>query len=188
MADPVLALELLYDAVRARFTLEGPVNIDQPFGRRFLAQQHVGSRIVWVPGDPEASLGSIMPARNPGRDPRPLATIDEMFFVTISAQDPADPENERLQYRATRLLFDLWHRAIYLAAHGTYELAAPLWIDVKRERGFGSAIQVTGSIQAMVPDLPPDGIPYQYAPADAAAVVDVSELDNTETLSVAAEP
>src|SRR5262245_16062971 len=105
-SPPVLALELLYDAVIARFLLEGPAAVAQPFGWRESAQQHVGPRIVWVPGDPVGGLGVINAPRNPGTEPRSIGTLIERFHVIISHQDPEDPENERLQYRCTRLLHD----------------------------------------------------------------------------------
>jgi hypothetical protein len=185
MADaPVLALELLYEAVKVRFLAEGGPAAAQPFGWRSVAAQHVGPRIVWVPGNPLGAIGRIGPPRNPGGDPRSLGTIYEAFHVVISSQDPEDPEDEQLQYRTTRLLYDAWHRAVYHAAFGTVALESPEWLIEKLERRFGTALRVVGTIQAKIPDVGPDGPPYEDAPDDTSAEVAVTELDNTETLIV----
>lgn len=187
MAEPVLALEVLYEAVKTRFLLEGPLNVAQPFGWREVAKQHTGARIVWVPGNPLGAAGRFGPARNPGGDPRSLGTLIEQFFVVISANDPSDPENERLQYRATRKLYDYWHRAVYLAVHGTFALDAPEWLGADSpERRFGTALRVVGTIEAKIPDAAPSGVDYELAPDDTSVEVGVSELDNTETLTVEA--
>lgn len=185
-AEPVLALERLYDAVVARFAAEGPYNVAQPFGWRFVAQQHMGPRIVWVPGSPVGQIGRVGPPRNPGGIPRSLGTLYENFYVIISSQDPEAPENERLQYRITRLLHDYWYRAVYHAAHGTYELQLEEWQTDKLERRFGTALLVVGTIQAALLDVAPgDELGGGVAPADTAAVIDDSLLDVTETINVA---
>lgn len=189
-ASPELALEVLYDKVVARFAAEGPyynaAPVPQPFGWRFVAQQHVGPRIVWVPGDPRGAIGDMGPARNPGGLPRSLGTLFEQFHVIISSQDPEQPENERLQYRTTRLLHDYWYRAVYHAAHGTFEIDTYEWNVDKLERRFGTAMVIVCTLQAKIPDVAPggptDGGPF--APADTAAVIDDSLLDVTETITV----
>ena len=186
-ASPVLALELLYDAVRQRFAVEGPAGVSQPFGWRWVAQQHVGPRIVWVPGSPVGAMGRLYPPRNPGGSPRSLGTLIEQFYVVISSQDPEAPEDERLQYRTTRLLHDYWYRAVYHAAHGTYELQLFEWNTDKLERRFGTAIVVVGTIQAALLDIAPDGGDgdgsVDVSP-NAGAELDVTELDVTETVNV----
>jgi hypothetical protein len=199
----VLALENLYDAVCARFLAEGPfllpslppgdptpANTPVPnlFGWRFVAQHHTGSRIVWVPGNPLGVAGRYGPPRNPGGEPRSLFTVFEQFYVVISSNDPAAPEDERKNYHATRMLHDYWARAVYLAAHGVLTLESPEWITDKLERRFGTALRVLGTIQATVPDEGPDGPPYVDAPADTKAEIDVTELDNTEHLTVELDP
>jgi hypothetical protein len=185
-SPPVLALELLYDAVVARFASEGPAGVSQVFGWRWLAQQHTTPTIVWVPGNPLGIAGRISPPRNPGGDPRSLGTLVEQFHVVISSFDLEDQENERLQYRATRLLYDAWHRAVYHAVHGTFSLEQPEWLTEKLERRFGTALRVIGTIEAKIPDVAPTGPDYEHAPSDTGAEVDVSELDNTEHLTVEA--
>jgi hypothetical protein len=178
-----LALEKLYQDVQVQFAQDGTTAV-QPFGWRVTAQQVVAPRITWQPGDPSGSLGRMDPPRNPGRNPRPLGTLRELFTCTISAQDPGDPENEAAQYKATRLLFDAWYRAVYLAAVGTFTVERTDWIIEKNERRFGTAIRVIGSIQAMIPDAELQGVPV-----DTRAVIAVSELNVTETQTpIAAAP
>lgn len=182
----VLALEVLYEAVVARFADEGPDNVSQPFGWRYPAQQHVGPRIVWVPGNPYGAAGVSAPARNPGRVPRPLATYLENFYVIVSSQDESEPENERLQYRTTRILRDQWHRAVYLAAHGTFLIESEEWLTDKNERRFGTALLIVCTIEAAILDILPGDVPTNaFAPDGTGAEVDVSLLDVTEKLIVA---
>lgn len=183
MSD-VLALEKLYDDVLALFAAEGTFNVEQPFGwRRPAEQSATAARIAWVPGDPSGNAGVVGPAKYPGRNPRSLATLKERFYVTISAWDPAEPENERLQYRITRLLRDGWHRAVYLVAHGTFTIESETWIQVRNERRLGSALRVVCTIEAMVPDEAAEAMPIE----GSKAVIDVSDQDVTEQLTVNAE-
>lgn len=172
----ILALPKLYDDVVARFALEG-TNVPNVFGWREPAKQLVGPRIAWIPGDPAGAAGEIVSARNPGRNPRPLATLDELFTVEISSADPTKPEDERGQYQATRVLHDAWYRAVYLAARGTFAIQSVAWITTKKERRYGTALRVVCTIEAMVPDLP-----LTAAPVDVHADIEVSELDVTEHL------
>jgi hypothetical protein len=148
-----LALEQLYAAVVTRFTAEGTAAANV-FGWRASAQQIAGgARIAWKPGTPSGDLGKLGPARNPGRNPRPIATLRELFTVDISAVDPAAPEDESAQYHATRMLYDAWLRAVHLAAYGTYTVESEQWLIDKLNRRHGTAVRVVCSIEAMVPDL-----------------------------------
>jgi hypothetical protein len=177
MAD-TLALEQLFTDVVARFAGDG-TSCANFFGWRAPAQQVVGNRIAWVPGDPAGSVGQDGPARNPGRNPRPLGTLRELFHVIISSSDPSAPETELLQYRATRLLRDAWHRAAYLSARGTFQIRSEAWVIDKLERRFGTALLLVCEIESMIPDEP-----LASAPVDTVAVIAVSELDQTETFTV----
>lgn len=170
MAD-VLALEKLYDDVVARFAADGlqAVNL---FGWRqpALVQTYIPGRITWVPGDQTGAAGVVNPPRNPGRSPRSLATLRELFTVTITAADPSKPEDERAQYRMVRLLRDFWHRAAYHAAHGTFSIQSERWvINERKERRYGAALRIVCSIDAMVPDSPPTlDVQSLYATGDIA--------------------
>jgi hypothetical protein len=178
----VLALEQLYDAVAARFAAEGTAG-EFVFGWRTPAQQHTGPRLAWVPGDPSGSLGRWLPARNPGRAPRPIGTLGELFTVHLSAQDPDAPEDERAQYKITRLLFDAWYRAVYLAARGTFEILSTNWIDAKNIRRFGAALRVVVQLQAELPDAP-----VRFAPFKVRGEFQLDDLDQTESIETEPAP
>jgi hypothetical protein len=180
MAD-TLALEKLYDDVVARFTAEGTA-ADFGFGWREPAKNVVhAARIAWVPGNRAGVAGKLGPARNPGRNPRPLATLHEYFHIVISATEIATHEDERSQYRAVRLLRDAVHRAMYLAARGTFAIESEDWIDDRKERRYGAALIMTCTVEAMVPDEALDN-----APIDVAAEIALSELNVTETQTITA--
>jgi hypothetical protein len=186
----VLALEKLFNDVSARFVTETTA-AKNLFGWREPAKQlptgvtgsTPNARICWVPGDDESGgVGDLGPARGPGGNPRSLGTLGEVFTVYLIASDPTQPENEFAQYKAARLLFDAWWRAVYLSAHGTLQLTKPKlrWANEKLERRHGAAIRVLLSVDAMIPDIAyPDAAVDDDLEADAA----VTELDVTETAS-----
>lgn len=179
----ILALPKLLDDVTARFAAEGTL-VPMKFGWRESAKHKTTvSRIVWKPGDPSGKAGALGPARQPGRNPRPLATLAELFTVRIEAVDVTDPELERAQYQAARELFDAWWRAVYLAARGTVEVVSISWDESKNERRYGAALVVVCSIDAMIPDEP-----AAIAPADTRAVIEVEELDHEESWETAPAP
>lgn len=168
----ILALEKLYSDVLARFTLDGTA-VANVFGWRATDELiPSGARIAWVPGDPRGGVGETGPARNPGRNPRSVATLRELFHVVISASDPSDPENEAKQYHTVRLLRDAWLRAVHLASYGTYRITAEEWLTDKKVRRRGAALRVTCTIEAMVPDAP-----KEIAPADVGADISVVLTD-----------
>lgn len=200
----ILALEKLRDDVVAVLANDGtfgdplavPAAPDalaqagNPFGWRETGRQRTKASIVWVPGDDKSgSLGELQPPRYPGRiDPgRPLGTLDELFTVYVSASDDSSPDNERLQYHATRLLYDAWWRAVYLSAHGTVRLVSQAWViggsAPRAERRYGAAIRVVGAIQAMIPDATPDVLQPPFE-----ADITPSELDVTDTVIVVTTP
>ena len=173
-----LALPTLYDAVVARFAADG-TNAEQPFGwREPQKYKTVRARIVWVPGDPGGSAGAIKAARHPGQNPRSLSTLDELFTVHVSAFDPQFPEDERSNYRETRILYDAWYRAVYLAAHGTFEVQSLDWNVTKSERRHGTELVCVCAIEALIPDLP-----LALAPVDTEAdiVTSLEDVDETTT-------
>lgn len=166
----VLALPKLFDDVVAQFAADGTA-VPNLFGWRKSAQQlTTGKRIVWIPGDPRGSLGAMLPARNPGRNPRPVGTLEELFTVEISSNDPTQLEDERAQYQATRELYDAWYRAVYLAARGTFRVVSDEWVVDKKERRYGATIRCVCAIQAEIPDAA-----AATAPVDTGALIDVIE-------------
>jgi hypothetical protein len=196
----VLALPLLFEAVSARMTADaiaqGAIPTAQLFGWRepeHRQQTPSGTwrRVVWVPGD-DGDIGELGPARQPGRNPKPLATLAELFTVYLEAADlsggspaakSATAENELAQYTATRLLFDAWYRAAFLHAGNQLGLESMTWHGDKKVRRFGACIRVVCSIPAMIPDAPLTEIGGQSdTPARAAGVtelLDVEESDQT---------
>jgi hypothetical protein len=181
---PTLALEWLYESVRARFNDEGPAGVAQPFGWREVAKHHVGPRIVWVPGDPLGDVGRHGPPRSAGGGARSLATLYEQFHVVISNNDESAPENERLQYRATRLLYDYWLRAVILTT-SVVAVEAAEWLTAKLERRFGTSMRITCTIQSAIPDVPGE---WTYAPPGVDAEIVVNELDVAELNRVEVDP
>lgn len=175
----ILALSKLYADVTTRFALEIP-SVVHVFGWREPPRQFTGPRIAWVPGDVAGNIGTEEAPRNVGRNPRPLATLRELFHCVISSSDQTNPENEHAQYVAVRLLRDAWFRAVYLAAHGTVRTVSQAWnIDRQNERRFGATIVVVCSIESMIADLPLESVP-----ADTAINARVALLDVTENIHV----
>lgn len=183
----VLALEHLYDSVVAQFAADAAAHdppltpVPQAFGWREPARRRgTTHRIVWVPGDDKSgSMGAVGPARNPGRDPRPLATIREAFTVYVEATDLSAAENELAQWKAARLLFDAWLRCVYKAAHGTFAIGTPAYLVERKERRHGVTIRVPCTIEAMVPDEP-----ATLAPEDLRAEIDLDDLDHSEAIAI----
>jgi hypothetical protein len=159
-----LALEKLFDDVVARFTAEG-VAVPNTFGWREPPRHGPTSRICWVPGDPTGSAGEDAPPKYPGRNPRPLATLRELFTVYITGADltPNLKESERAQWKATRLLYDVWRRAVYLAAYGTMTIREVRWAVDHNERRYGATLIVVSSLEAMIPDTEQTSAPIDTA-------------------------
>lgn len=151
----ILALENLYDAVAASFTADA-INATNAFGWREPTKHAYGARIAWVPGDQSGDLGTIGGPRGPGQIPRALAMLNERCTLYISAQNEADPENERVQYHVVRQLYDAWVRAAYLAAHGTWLLVSQAWLTERSERRHGATLRVVFELQAPIVDALPD--------------------------------
>jgi hypothetical protein len=173
-----LAIPWLYAQVEERFHMES-TNVPMTFGWKEPPRNRTGSqRIVWVPGDPVGSLGAIAGARGPGGNPRPLATLQELFTVLITGYDAQNAESEIHQYAATRLVYDAWYRAVHLAAHGVFQIVSSGWVvDRSNERRLGATLRVVASIEAMIPDRV-----QEVAPVDTDAEIDVESLDHSETV------
>jgi len=180
MAD-TLALEKLFNDVVARFADEG-TEVPNVFGWREPA--HRGgqqNRIVWVPGDPSGAAGALTAAKNPGRNPRPIANLAELFTVYVEGRDSSAPEDELAQYKTARLLFDAWWRAVYLKpldgeARQLVVVKSAAWMVDRATRRHGATLRVVCSVDAMIPDLP-----YTVA-EDVEATVDV-QLDSDDNES-----
>jgi len=172
-----LALPTLFDAVVARFELDGSAPV-QTFGwRQPTKHKRTTARIAWVPGTPSGQVGDVgAPKKTGDRDTyRSLGTLGELFTVYIEANDPVRPEDERAQYTVTRLLFDAWLRAVYLAAHGTFEIQSLDWNTEKNERRNGTELVCVCSIEASIPDSP-----WTLAPDDTEADITTSLEDVSE--------
>jgi hypothetical protein len=182
MAD-ILAIPRLFDAVVARFLVDG-TNTPNVFGWREPAQQmRATSRIAWVPGDEAGGMGDVGPAKYPGESaagPRSLATLNERVTVIINGYDSTNPEDERAQYIATRLLYDAWFRAVYLSGFGTFSVVSNEWLTKTKERRHGAAIRVVLAVQAKIPDEA-----HPAVLADTSVVASVTHVeDRTETIDV----
>ena len=179
----VLAIPRLFDAVVARFTLDG-TDVPNLFGRREVARQQLTkARIVWAPGDQSGSMGALGPAKYPGESasgPRGLATISELVSVYITTNDPADAESDRAQYIAARFLFDAWFRAVYLANFGAFSLVSTSWIKPSSERRHGAGIVAVLSVEGRIPDEA-----HPTIPTDSSVVANVTHVEDlTETIDV----
>lgn len=110
------------------------------------------NRVVFVPGV-DMKGGDYGPPRYPYGNSRPLVQWDEQFTVSVWARDPND-QTELAQYEACRRLHDETVRAIYLKAHGTFEISDPEWIKPEIEVTFGYALRFTLMVQAPILDEP----------------------------------
>ena len=179
----IFAIQKLYTDVETRFSDESTA-VTMAFGWRAPDQHKVNdNRITWIPGRPgDGDAGQILPASEPGRNARSLATFGELFHVRIAGFDPATPEDELSQYHATRLLFDAWWRAAYLAARKTITVRSIVWNLDKKLRRHGAELICTFELEGMIPDTE-----QAIAPVDTTAAIDTSLEDVTET-TVAVPP
>lgn len=171
----VFALENLFDKVVQRFASEGTA-IDNSFGWKEPPRQATNpNRIIWTPGDGSGSLGDLGAARYPGGLPaRPLAMLLESFTCLIVGADPQAPNDDRAQYHQTRLNYDAWLRAVYLAAVGTFTIKSQAWDVTRKEGRMGAAIKVVGTIQAVIPDEA-----YSFANSEGVATASLVGPDGS---------
>lgn len=168
-----LALPKLFDDVGALMHDVG-YTVPHVFGWRERDKRSGKRRIVWEPGD-NGNGGTIGPARQPGRNPRSVATLFELFTVWIEAQESSTPENERAQYQATRELYDAWYLAAESASKNFRQISLA-WVIDKTDRRFGATLKVVGSIEAAITAACDD-----VAHADTIARVTAIELGQSET-------
>lgn len=182
LAPAVLVWELLFDGVAAQFA-EDAIVCENTFGWRepTTYPKAPGVRkISWVPGDPTGDAGKLASPVQVDGLAKSLATLEEVFTVYVYAADVANLVNERAQYRAARLLYDQWFRAVYLAAYsvgtgGRFAVLKHTWETAKKERPHGACIRALCTAQAQIPDMP-----YVFAPTDAHAEW-AGSLGDTET-------
>jgi len=177
-----------FEVVSASFLADGVPAVNL-FGWRIPAQHPKGNRIAWIPGDPNGIVGTFLPPRNPGGEPRSLGTLGEVFTILINGHDPTEPENELLQYSIVRYLHDAWYRAFYGVAHGAFTIRSEAWVTTRTERRHGAALRIGVELQTMIPDEPyPGGSTIIDYPPDGDprldAEIEVGELDVSETIRV----
>jgi hypothetical protein len=179
------ALEVLFREVKALFLAESTVvsdgladkSITQTFGWKEPASLINSSpHIVWVPGDPNGSAGSIVAPRMPGQVPaRSLNDFDELFFVEFHGMNRNDLEDEQLQYNAAMTLFHLWWRAVYISRSTRVSFVSASWLNDRKVRRAGATIRAICSIQCPVLDAASRPV----LPGTQASIT-VSELDVTD--------
>ena len=128
------------------------------FGRRETPKQlNKGQhgRVVFQPGDDSGRAGTWGSARQPGRNPRPLATWKELFVVFVWSIDHEAPDDELKQYESTKRLFGLVYAAMYRAAYGTIAMGNPAWVvrGLHDERFNGAELRVECTLDSPIFDL-----------------------------------
>jgi len=152
-----LALEKLYNDVVARFTADS-LDVSNVFG--WSQRRHRGAqqnRICWEPGDPSGAAGSLIGAKRPGRNPRPIDTLEEIFTVYIEGRNLTSPENEQAQYKATMQLFMAWRRAVYLKPidgndRQLVKIKSMAWLVDQTVRRHGATLRAVCTVELMIPD------------------------------------
>lgn len=175
MAD-TLALEKLYRDVVQRFADE-ETDVPNVFGWKEPAKRGaVQKRICWVPGDPSGAAGEVGGAKYPGGNPRSLGTMLETFTIYVEAHDSTSgsPENELLQYKAARLLFDAWYRAAYLSVRNLLAVKSTAWMVDRQALRLGATLRVVCTVQAMIPDA-------AYEVVEGVEAVVAATLDDMDT-------
>lgn len=185
----VLALPKLFDDIVARIAAEVvPPATATPcvWGKRQVAKQDPGPpRIVIVPGDDgDGDIGELGAPKQPGRNPRPIANLEELFTVYLEAADRTSQttlDTERAQYQVCRELFDTFYRHAHASAPGRFRLLEGRWITEKVIAPYGATIRLLCTIEAPVFDAIPES-----APKDTKADVATSVYNVTETTRAAA--
>lgn len=183
-------IEAAFNAVVKRFDDEG-VDAENRFGWRESARTKLPNRrIVWIPGDPVGSIGNILAPKVNIRPYRSLGTFAELFTVEIGAFDPDAPEDELAQYRATRLLYDYWYRAVYHAS-GAPSIVSMSWETRRNERRKGALLRVIFALDANIPDQsadPADGLCTLTSEDGLRAEGELELLDATDHFETAPAP
>ena len=181
-------LTWLYHQVADRFTAEA-INIEVAFGWAAVDRKIDGAvadyrRAVWTPGD-DNRAGVYDSARYPGRTPRSLGTIYELFTITCSAYDHSQPDSEEAQYEAVREVEREVLRCIALTTPSNYEILDRRWLTNQKLLPKGRALQIIGTIQSTVPD---DDTTSGVETFAERANAEVTFLDVTEEVVVTFAP
>lgn len=163
LSTATLALEYLYGRIVAE-TLErvpsvAPATappISCVFGWRQAVQQSNqgpagAARVVVQPGDATGKMGSLDGAKIPGRNPPPLATLNELATLFLWAVDKSDT-SDLAQFRAARRLHDLVVPIVIRNFRGRWKLVSNQWLRSDLERAYGAEMQLVIAVEAMVPD------------------------------------
>jgi len=175
-AEVVRDCSELFEDVKDYFALHG-YGSSVVFGWREVSKQvnqgtGRANRVVFVPGDDGGKAGKLAPAKIGGRR-RQIATYEELFQLRVWGHDPAAPNDERAQYRATRALFDLVLNALRDSACGRYDVGDPKWTTTPVERLFGKELvaNVTLDVPVMRSSQPIVLPPPALAPEPSASLV-----------------
>ena len=177
---PTFGPEVLFDAVVARFTADGTAAA-HAFGWNKPSKHKITeSRITWVPGD-GGNAGELGAPKFPGGNPRRLGSFAELVTVQIAGFDASAPQDERAQYNATRVLCDLWFRALYLARPGTFRIVSSRWHVVNSELVHGAELHIVLAVDSVIFDAI-----KQTAPVDTGADITTSVEDLDEVTAIPA--
>lgn len=116
---------------------------------------NVRSRVTFVPGDPSGKLGKLNMAKYPGpgaEAPRNLGSLDELITIYCYAMDRDNPEDELLNYNATRLLWDDVYAALWRVYHGHFSIDDIAYSHKALERRSGCEIRAIIKAIAPIPD------------------------------------
>lgn len=173
----VFALPILYQAVVDRFTAD-MFECVCTFGFNEAPKVITSTRrVTFTPGDTSRGLGSISAPKGIGRNPRSLATLEELFTLTMHGVDTSNPSNDLLQYEVARGLYDAVYAAMYRAAHGTFKIQRSEWLP-KEIITHGACIRSVCSVDAAIFTQP---APQEVAPVDSQASTTLEDLDHEET-------
>lgn len=91
-------------------------------------------------------------------------TIGTTYAFTTTAAVVKPSELDFDHWKATRILYDSWYRAVYRATFGRFTIISTDWVRPRKEGAWGATIRVVGAIESMIPDSATGA-----APADVGA-------------------
>jgi hypothetical protein len=111
-------------------------------------------KIVVAPGGlaPTRDLGKLLPPETLGGETtRSIARLDEQFRLYVAAYDPEECEDRRLQYIATRELFNV----VFAGLRESYRAFIPVscsWQVGSVVAPFGAALMLVATVRASILD------------------------------------